>query len=101
MALRKKTVEDYISVRMTQLAEERDKAHNEHDKQWFNRCIQELDWVLQMKTKPTHNCFMYGEEIAEDLRREQYSLKYVLKGYDALAKSPEEQRIYAVRDTSW
>jgi hypothetical protein len=92
MALRKKTVEDYISVRMKQLAEERDKAHDEHDKQWFNRCIQELDWVLQMRTKPTHNCFM---------NREQYSLKYVLKGYDALAKSPEEQRIYAVRDTTW
>jgi len=91
MSLRKKKVEDYISVRMKQLAEERDKAHDEHDKQWFNRCIQELDWVLQMKTKPTHNCFM---------NREQYSLKYVLKGYDALAKSPEEQRIYAVRDTS-
>ena len=50
--------EKYIDVRMTQLAEERDKAHDEHDKAWFNRCIQELDWVKQMSDKPTHNCYM-------------------------------------------
>jgi len=48
----------YIKVRMEQLAEERDKCHDEHDKMWFNRCIQELDWVLQMMDKPDHNCFM-------------------------------------------
>jgi hypothetical protein len=48
----------YIEVRMNQLAEERDKCHDEHDKQWFNRCIQELDWVKQMNAKPTHDCYM-------------------------------------------
>ena len=48
----------YIIVRMEQLAEERDKCHDEHDKMWFNRCIQELDWVLQMMDKPDHNCWM-------------------------------------------
>ena len=44
----------YIQVRMEQLAEEREKCHDDHDKMWFTRCIQELEWVLQMKDKPTH-----------------------------------------------
>ena len=48
----------YIQVRMEQLAEERETCHDDHDKMWFNRCIQELDWVLQMKDKPNHNCYM-------------------------------------------
>ena len=48
----------YIQVRMEQLAEERENCHDDHDKMWFNRCIQELDWVLQMKDKPNHNCYM-------------------------------------------
>jgi hypothetical protein len=46
------------------------------DKAWFNRIIQELDWVEQMKAKPTHNCFM-----------------------KPFATSPEEQKIYDVRRT--
>ena len=45
---------------MEQLEEEREKCHDDHDKMWFNRCIQELDWVLQMKEKPNHNCYMEG-----------------------------------------
>ena len=48
----------YIKIRMEQLKEEREKCHDDHDKMWFNRCIQELDWVLQMKEKPNHNCYM-------------------------------------------
>ena len=48
----------YIQIRMEQLAEEREKCHDDHDKMWFTRCIQELEWVLQMKDKPTHNCYM-------------------------------------------
>ena len=67
--------EKYIEVRMTQLAEERDKAHDEHDKAWFNRCIQELDWVKQMQSKPTHNCYMQTVTFT----------------------SPEEQRIYELK----
>ena len=50
----------YIQIRMEQLEEEREKCHDDHDKMWFNRCIQELDWVLQMKDKPNHNCYMEG-----------------------------------------
>ena len=50
--------EQYIETRITQLKDDMDKAHDEHDKNWYNRLIQELDWVQQMKTKPTHNCHM-------------------------------------------
>ena len=72
----------YIDVRMTQLAEERDKAHDEHDRMWFNRCIQELDWVKQMQSKPTHNCYM---------THDAYVQNYVF------ATSPEEQRIFDLK----
>ena len=48
----------YIKMRMEQLKEDMEKAHDDHDKKWYNRCIQELDWVLQMKEQPNHNCYM-------------------------------------------
>ena len=57
----------YIQVRMEQLAEEREKCHDDHDKMWFNRCIQELEWVLQMKDKPTHNCYMQSNAATQDM----------------------------------
>ena len=34
------------------------KAHDQHDKNWYNRLIQELDWVQQVEKKPDHNCYM-------------------------------------------
>ena len=68
--------EQYIETRITQLKDDMEKAHDEHDKNWYNRLIQELDWVQQMKAKPTHNCFM-----------------------KPFATSPEEQKIYDVRRT--
>ena len=68
--------EKYIHTRIAQLREDMEKAHDEHDKAWYNRLIQELDWVDQMKGKATHNCFM-----------------------KPLATSPEEQKIYDVRRT--
>ena len=37
------------------------KAHDPLDQQWYQRCIQELEWVQQMKGKPTHNCYMQKE----------------------------------------
>ena len=49
---------NYVKARIKQLKEDMDKAHNPHDKQWYQRCIQELEWVEQMKSKPTHNCYM-------------------------------------------
>ena len=49
----------YIETRQEQLREDRDKAHDEHDKQWYNRLIQELDWVLMMDGKKEKaNCSM-------------------------------------------
>ena len=50
--------ERYIRARMDQLKDDMDKAHDPYDKQWYNRLIQELDWVKQMGEKPTYNCYM-------------------------------------------
>jgi hypothetical protein len=50
-------MEKYIRTRIEQLSDDREKAHDEHDKQWYTRCIQELDWVLMMgEKKPKRNC---------------------------------------------
>ena len=68
------TQENYMNTRKEQLKEESLKCHDEMDAAWYNRIIQELDWVQQMKSKPTHNCFMQ-------------------------AQSPEEQKIYDHRRT--
>lgn len=46
----------YITVRIQQLAEELRKSNSEYDKSWYKRLIQELDWVIQMRNKPTKNC---------------------------------------------
>ena len=53
--------EKYIVLRIEQLKEDMSKAHDEMDKAWYNRIIQELNWVLQMKGKPSHNCYMEQE----------------------------------------
>ena len=55
----------YIETRMEQLKEDMSKAHDEHDKKWYNRCIQELDWVLQMSGKPTRNWHMSKKVLAD------------------------------------
>jgi hypothetical protein len=56
--MRAKIKPNYIDVRIEQLKEELLKPNNEHDKNWYNRLIQELDWVRQMQSKPTKNCYM-------------------------------------------
>ena len=48
----------YIDVRIGQLKEDMAKAYDPMDQAWYNRLIQELDWVKQMETKTTHNCYM-------------------------------------------
>ena len=53
-----KKLENYIKTRIEQLKEDKEKTVDSYDKMWYNRCIQELDWALQMKSKPTHNCYM-------------------------------------------
>jgi len=50
-------MERYIKTRIEQLVDDMNRASNEHDKQWYNRLIQELDWVLMMDgKKPKRNC---------------------------------------------
>ena len=46
----------YINSRIHQLTEDMSKANDEYDKSWYKRLIQELDWIIQMKDKPTKNC---------------------------------------------
>ena len=55
---RLKKQNDYVRTRIEQLKEDMAKASNPHDQQWYNRLIQELDWVKQMGEKPTYNCYM-------------------------------------------
>ena len=57
-----KKMEKYIKTRIEQLKEDMNKAHNEHDRMWYNRCIQELDWALQKQSEPTHDCYMEDEK---------------------------------------
>tara|TARA_R110000803_G_scaffold91976_5_gene159508 strand:+ start:854 stop:1027 length:174 start_codon:yes stop_codon:yes gene_type:complete len=42
---------DYIVVRMSQLLDESNKCNNPHDAQWYNRCAEELNWVLKIMEK--------------------------------------------------
>lgn len=42
---------EYIKVRMSQLLDESNKCHDPHDAQWYNRCAEELHWVLKMIEK--------------------------------------------------
>jgi len=60
----------YISIRVAQLKEDREKASDEHDKMWYTRLIQELNWVANHK----ENC---------SIPQPFYT-------------SPEEQRIYNI-----
>ena len=52
------TRQDYIKTRITQLMDDMNKAHDQHDKNWYNRLIQELNWVQQADSKPDRNCYM-------------------------------------------
>ena len=41
----RKTKSEYIKIRISQLKSDMLKAHDEHDKKWYYRLIQELKWV--------------------------------------------------------
>ena len=45
MKRNKTTAFDYIKIRSEQLREDRDKTTDPMDKQWYNRVIEELNWV--------------------------------------------------------
>lgn len=53
-----KDVGAYIKIRCEQLKEDMDKAHDQHDKIWYQRLIQELQWAAS----PHHNCYMEYEQ---------------------------------------
>ena len=46
---------EYIRIRMTQLYTEAHKCHDPHDQQWYNRCAEELYWVLKLIEKGEKN----------------------------------------------
>lgn len=51
---REKDLEKYIDVRIGQLKQDMKNAHDDYDKQWYNRIIQELCWVKSQQ----HNCYL-------------------------------------------
>ena len=51
---RQHTITEYIDIRISQLAQDMDKAQDKYDKQWYNRIIQELSWARNQD----HNCYM-------------------------------------------
>ena len=63
-------LEKYIKTRIEQLKEDKEKAADKYDKMWYTRCIQELNWALQMKGNPTHNCYMGKDHMGKDLTKE-------------------------------
>jgi len=55
-------LEEYLKARKGQLNDDMKKAHDQHDAAWYNRLIQELDWVEQMGgIRPMRNCYMEGQ----------------------------------------
>lgn len=51
---RKKSIPEYIDIRVEQLKEDMDKAKDPYDKQWYNRIISELYWAKSQD----HDCYM-------------------------------------------
>jgi len=61
---RQRKADRYLQVRIEQLKEEIPKNEgDEMTQQWYNRLIQELQWVLDVdEDKERNNCFM-GENV--------------------------------------
>ena len=55
---RKPDFEKYINMRIAQLKQDMEKAHDDYDKQWYNRIIQSC-WA-----KSQHDCYIHEEEVA-------------------------------------
>lgn len=57
---------DYITMRQLDLAEERDKCHDDYDKLWYNRVISELYWVemqIEGRNKFSSDCPLREKEL--------------------------------------
>ena len=39
---------EYVRVRAQQLRQEADKCGDAHDRAWYYKCAQELEWVLDL-----------------------------------------------------
>jgi len=55
---KEKDVKEYIEIRIKQLEEDAYKCKVPHDRQWYNRLIQEMRWAIS----PHHNCFIKADE---------------------------------------
>jgi len=53
----------YIESRITLLKNDLQLASDTYDKMWYKRLIQELDWALEMESKPTQNCTLHERGI--------------------------------------
>lgn len=50
---------EYLEARLRELTEDMGRSTQEHDKKWYNRLIQELDWARQLNNgKFTNDCYM-------------------------------------------
>ena len=54
-----KTIESYIDIRIGK-KEDMDRAHDQYDRRWYNRIIQELRWAT-LSSK--NNCYMEEENV--------------------------------------
>lgn len=60
-----KDIAQYIEIRITQLQEDKARATDPHDRSWYQRLIQELEWARS----PHHNCYMaQSEEVPSDAK---------------------------------
>lgn len=57
------SIRRYIESRITLLKNDLQLAYDEYDKMWYKRLIQELDWALEMESKPTENCTLHKRGI--------------------------------------
>lgn len=67
MARRRKTMSEYIDIRIDQLKEDQAKASNPDDRAWYNRLIQELSWAKNQN----HNCYMESDARGKWFTQEQ------------------------------
>ena len=56
---RKINILEYIDIRISQLANDMNKAKDDYDKQWYNRIIQELSWARSQD----HNCYIGKKDV--------------------------------------
>jgi len=52
----KPTIQDYLTMRQLDLAQEAEKCHSQYDRLWYNKLISELYWVeMQIKGREQFN----------------------------------------------